>query len=271
MHRSYAFPVRHLLREGDNRLRVRFDSAYRYARDLAERLGGRPNEYPEPFNFIRKMACDFGWDWGPNVVTAGIWRPIGRCGWRTARLGRVRAITTRDSVVVAGARMAVTVAPDAESALLNLPVAGPGLWWPRGYGEQRRHLLDVTLCAADATVLDTWRRRVGFRSVRVDTTPDADGTPFTLMVNDVPVYVRGANWIPDDPHRHRPQHPYPLTGAHAHGRSIRLPAARVICSITEPLPQWRLGRCRPGPSCALEAQIPDYGRSDDSCPTCCDL
>ena len=43
----------------------------------AERLGDRPNAYPEPFNFIRKMACNFGWDWGPTLVTAGIWQDIG--------------------------------------------------------------------------------------------------------------------------------------------------------------------------------------------------
>ena len=39
---------------------------------------------------------------------------------------------------------------------------------------------------------------MGFRSVRWDTTPDAAGTPFTLVVNDQPVFVKGANWIPDD-------------------------------------------------------------------------
>jgi beta-mannosidase len=224
MHRSYAFPVRHLLVDGENRLRVSFESAYRYAQRLADRLGARPSAYPEPFNFIRKMACNFGWDWGPNLVTAGIWRPIGLRGWRTARFGQVRALTTMDSVAVhveleraasapdapvtvsaavAGARTEVTLAPDARSAVLDLSVPGVEPWWPRGYGEPHRHLLDVTLRAADGTVLDTWQRMIGFRSVRLDTTPDADGTPFRLVVNEVPVFVRGANWIPDDAFPHR--------------------------------------------------------------------
>jgi beta-mannosidase len=219
MHRGYSFPVRHLLREGQNRLRVRFDSAYRYAQRLVEQLGPRPNEYPEPFNFIRKMACNFGWDWGPNLVTAGIWRPIGLRSWRIARLAQVRPLTSMDSVTVhidleraptapgerlsvsaavAGVRGEVTVAPGDRTAVVHLSVPDPELWWPRGYGEQHRYLLDVTLRGPDGTVLDTWQRRIGFRSVRVDTTPDADGTPFTLVVNEVPVFVRGANWIPDD-------------------------------------------------------------------------
>jgi beta-mannosidase len=217
MHRSYHFPVRHLLREGENRLHVRFDSAYAYAERLEQSLGGRPNEYPDPFNFIRKMACNFGWDWGPNLVTAGIWRPIGLLAWGTARLAQVRPLTSMDGVTVhisldrtseenrlsvsaavAGSRMEATVAPGERSATLELSVPGAELWWPRGYGSPARHLLDVTLRTADGAVLDTWQRRIGFRSVRVDTTPDADGTPFTLVVNDVPVFVRGVNWIPDD-------------------------------------------------------------------------
>ncbi len=224
MHRVYAFPVRQALREGRNKLRVRFDSAYEYAQELAERLGPRPSAYPEPFNFIRKMACNFGWDWGPNLVTAGIWRPIGLCAWRAARFEQVRPLTTTDNVTVhidlrrapstvaealtvsaevAGARVEATIEPEADSAVLVLPVTDPALWWPRGYGEQNRYPLEVTLRAADGAVLDTWRRRIGFRTVRLETTPDADGLPFTIVVNDLPIFVRGANWIPNDTFPHR--------------------------------------------------------------------
>lgn len=70
MHRQYRFPVTSLLRPGANTVEVRCDSAHRYAEQLRDRMGPRPNAYPEPFDFIRKMACDFGWAWGPNVVTA---------------------------------------------------------------------------------------------------------------------------------------------------------------------------------------------------------
>ena len=58
------------------------------------RLGDRPTAYPAPFNFIRKMACSFGWDWGPTLVTAGIWRPVRLEPWSTARLAGVRPVVT---------------------------------------------------------------------------------------------------------------------------------------------------------------------------------
>ncbi|GFJ89188.1 beta-mannosidase [Phytohabitans rumicis] len=220
MHRGYRLDALPHLRPGDNRLSVRFDSAYAYASALRDRLGARPSAYEDPFNFIRKMACNFGWDWGPNGVTAGIWQPIGLHAWGVARLAGVRPLVTVDnrvgrvavhvdlervgdepltlSAAVAGVRREVTVPAGERAAVVNLEVRDPALWWPRGYGEQARHVLDVTLRAAGDATLDTWQRRIGFRSVRLDTTPDADGTPFTLVVNDQPVFVRGVNWIPDD-------------------------------------------------------------------------
>lgn len=229
MHRGYRFDVRSSLVAGSNTLAVRFDSAYRYAEAHRDRLGDRPNAYPEPFPFIRKMACNFGWDWGPTLVTAGIWQEIGLHAWSTARLAAVRPLVTVEAgdgrvelhvdieragdapltvragdapltvrATVSGATAEATIPAGEHTAVLVLTVADPALWWPRGYGEQRRYELAVTLCGPDGERLDDWSRRVGFRSVRLDTTPDAHGTPFALHVNDTPVFVRGVNWIPDD-------------------------------------------------------------------------
>ncbi|MFY1655220.1 glycoside hydrolase family 2 protein [Solwaraspora sp. WMMB762] len=243
MHRGYRFDARAALHPGRNTLRVRFDSAYRHAEAVRDRLGDRPNAYPEPFNFIRKMACNFGWDWGPNLVTAGIWQEIGLHAWAVARLASVRPLVTVDHTsgtasgsagddgpgggvpggvtgrvevhvdvdradgadapltvvaTVAGARAEAVVPAGQRSAVVTLTVAEPELWWPRGYGEPARHALDVTLHRADGSTLDTWQRHIGFRSVRLDTTADPAGSAFTLVVNEMPVFVRGVNWIPDD-------------------------------------------------------------------------
>lgn len=222
MHRAYRFDTAPALRAGRNRLTIRFDSAYEYAHGMAERFGPRPAAYTEPFNFIRKMACNFGWDWGPTVVTAGIWRPIGLHRWAVARLDSVRPLVTVEDgtgvvevhaavprldpaapllvhVAIAGQRGTARLEPGATRATIRVEVPEPQLWWPRGYGEQARYPLEVTLTTEAGEELDRWQRSVGFRSVRLVTDPDPFGTSYTLHVNGEPVFVRGANWIPDDP------------------------------------------------------------------------
>ncbi|WP_033343942.1 glycoside hydrolase family 2 protein [Catenuloplanes japonicus] len=217
MHRGYRFDVREVLREGANTLRVTFDSAKNHAERERDRLGDRPNAYPEPFNFIRKMACSFGWDWGPTLITAGIWRPIGLHTWAAGRLSQVRPLVTvtpggdgrielhvdveragADPLVltasVAGVRVEKTLEPDETTAVLTLDVPEPALWWPHSLGGQPLHPVDVALTTTGGTSLDEWHRRVGFRDARLDTTDDA----FTIVINGVPVFARGVNWIPDD-------------------------------------------------------------------------
>ena len=81
MHRRYRYDVTELLTGHGHRLAVHLESAYTYAEAEQARLGKRPNAYPEPFNYVRKMACSFGWDWGPTIAGAGIWRPARLEAW----------------------------------------------------------------------------------------------------------------------------------------------------------------------------------------------
>ncbi|MEV4134884.1 glycoside hydrolase family 2 protein [Dactylosporangium sp. NPDC049742] len=205
MHRRYRFDATAHLHEGGNVLRVTFTAPYAYAEAEEARLGARPGPYDEPYQFIRKMACNFGWDWGPTLVTSGIWRPVGLHSWSGARLAAVRPQVRADGVDVTveiergrtaeavavtatidGTGVEVKVPEGATTATLSLDVADPRLWWPLGYGEPHRYELTVT--AAD----DTWSRMIGLRTVTID--PDA----FRIVVNGTPVFVRGFNWIPDD-------------------------------------------------------------------------
>ncbi|WP_017585022.1 glycoside hydrolase family 2 protein [Nocardiopsis ganjiahuensis] len=226
MHRSYRFDAGRALAEGgsDPALEVEFASPYRYAEANKERMGALPGAYDEPYQYIRKMACNFGWDWGPTVVTSGIWRPIRLHAWSTARLDSVRPLVSVSedgslgrvslrvvvertgpgadtdltlTAKVAGESATATLAGGETEAALELVVADPGLWWPRGHGEQPLHDLAVELSAGSAA-LDTWERRIGFRNVAVRSEPDAGGSAFAVRVNGRDVLVKGANWIPDD-------------------------------------------------------------------------
>ncbi|BBC32151.1 Exo-beta-D-glucosaminidase [Streptomyces graminofaciens] len=214
MHRSYRFDVTGM----SGRLSVRFASAYAEAQAVRERLGDRPNAYPEPFQYIRKMACSFGWDWGPTLVTAGIWRPVRLERWSTARIARVRPLVTVDgttgcvellvdverAAVEPGLRLEARIGDvravaevDGTNGVVRLEVPRAELWWPRGYGEQPLYEVELTLYAG-VDALDVWRRRIGFRALELDTSRDAHGSGFTFVVNGERLFVRGVNWIPDD-------------------------------------------------------------------------
>ncbi|MFD5338276.1 glycoside hydrolase family 2 protein [Streptomyces hawaiiensis] len=214
MHRSYRFDVTGL----SGRLSVRFVSAYAEAEAMRGRVGERPAAYAEPYQYLRKMACSFGWDWGPTLVTAGIWRPVRLEHWSTARIARVRPLVTVEegagvvelAVEVERTRVEAPLAVEATVAgvraraeiegaggVVRLRVPDAELWWPRGYGEQPLYDVELRLLHGD-DALDVWRRRIGFRTVELDRRPDAHGTGFTLVVNGERLFARGVNWIPDD-------------------------------------------------------------------------
>lgn len=231
MHRTYRFDLRGLLRDGDNELAITFTSPYSYAEQRVADLGARPAAFPQPFNMIRKMACNFGWDWGPTLVTAGIWRSIGIECWNVARFASVRpevdvaddgsglvqvvvdveraraSGTSPNSALlvtasIAGITATASVTSDSERATLSLRVPEVRRWWPRSHGDQPLYDLHVRLTEAGddpaPRELDSWTRRIGFRTVAIDTTPVADGSQFAVVVNGSRVFARGADWIPDD-------------------------------------------------------------------------
>ncbi|CAM3311872.1 glycoside hydrolase family 2 protein [Kibdelosporangium persicum] len=221
MHRAFRFDVREILRDGDNDLTVDFHSALAHAEQVERELGWRDRAYPHPFNMVRKMACGFGWDWGPDLQTAGIWKPVRLERWRVARLAGVRPLVTvqpdgtghvtvhvdlewadaADDValvaIVDGRTEQVHVSGQQASAEVTILVPDARLWWPAGHGEQPLYSLDISL-TVNGNEIDGVSRRIGFRTITVDTEPDDLGTPFTVVVNDRPIFVKGANWIPDD-------------------------------------------------------------------------
>ncbi|SDU86366.1 beta-mannosidase [Microlunatus sagamiharensis] len=225
MHRTHRVDLTDVITVGDHELAVSFEAPVPAAQRASEALGPRPCAYEQPFNALRKMACSYGWDWGPTLATSGIWKPLTLRGWSTARLGGVRPLvdvqsedgTERGvldvhvevvrapgdvsaltvSAQVAGRSAEVEVPAGSTSAVVHLEVDDVAVWWPVGYGDQPLHPVAVSLATGERA-LDSWEGEVGFRTVALDTTPDADGTPFRLVVNGTPVFARGLNWIPDD-------------------------------------------------------------------------
>ncbi len=232
MFRQYRWDVKDLLQPADsgtpNELVIAFASPVRYVTEKqAERpLPGVSQAIPGGPH-LRKAPCQFGWDWGPQLPPIGIWKDLRLEAYNTARLDDVhvrqehaggQVTITVDATVQRWSDAALTVAvqvtaPDGstreataavganDTASLRVPIADPQLWWPNGYGDQPLYAVAVALRpsdAPDAAPLDTRDYRIGLRTIVLRQEPDAWGRSFEFVVNGVPVFAKGSNWIPAD-------------------------------------------------------------------------
>ena len=227
MHRTWEFDVKGILRDGENSIEIRFDSATKYT-EAKNRVRSIPKwgvgDQRGHHNYIRKEACNFGWDWGIQAVTCGIWRDIEIAAFDTARLGDVQVI--QDHSVKKRTGLSVAVAAEVASrgklmaevqvklrgkvvAETSQPLRGgkgkaqliiknPELWWPVNMGKQPRYDVKVTLRNGEGAMLDTWSKKIGLRTLVLDRQDDEWGESFQFVVNGVPFFSKGANWIPAD-------------------------------------------------------------------------
>lgn len=212
MHIPWVWDVKEQLHAGENTLEIRFDSPILYCAKKAEEAPGWESSDATPgFRHLRKAHCMFGWDWGPRLPDAGIWRPIFLRTWDTARLENalmlqahhdgVVDVTIRPEIAGESAWSAEITAPDGE--VLTLPettateqvitIEHPQLWWPNGLGKQPLYRVTVRLATGDTR---TWR--IGLRTMTVSREKDEWGEEFCHVVNGVKVFAMGADYIPED-------------------------------------------------------------------------
>jgi beta-mannosidase len=223
MFRTYRWDVKERLSPGVNTLSVIFRSpiAYIKARQKARKLPALINP---GMAHLRKVQSHFGWDWGPRLPISGIWRDIKLVGFSEARHADVHLQQKHDQGKVSlTATVHVErwgkenlslkfhlVHPDGtiqqQAAVLNrnktpilltLDVDSPQLWWPNGLGAQPLYQAKVELIEREGC-LDQKTFRVGLRQLELCQTTDQWGKAFTFVVNGVPIFSKGVNWIPAD-------------------------------------------------------------------------
>lgn len=226
----WRFNIKDIAKPGKNILAIRFKPVCKVASELeaqhkhkyaclsAENFSARP--------YVRKAQYSFGWDWGPTLPTAGIWRQAKIYAYNKARLGYVSSIPlevsaekatvklTAELHVVAEVELSlkfllsgfgqrfedevsVKVSPGRNFAECTFEVPEPKLWWPRGYGAAALYDAKVEVYS-DAELLDAAAVKVGIRSVKLVEEPDEEGKSFIFQINGQNVFCKGANWIPAD-------------------------------------------------------------------------
>lgn len=212
MHITWVWDVKEQLHAGENTLEIRFDSPILYCAKKAEEAPGWESSDATPgFRHLRKAHCMFGWDWGPRLPDAGIWRPIFLRTWDTARLENalmlqahhdgVVDVTIRPEIAGESAWSAEITAPDGEVMIIPettaaeqvVAIQNPQLWWPNGLGKQPLYRVTVRLATGDTRV---WR--IGLRTMTVSREKDEWGEEFCHVVNGMKVFAMGADYIPED-------------------------------------------------------------------------
>ncbi|MCJ8325392.1 MAG: glycoside hydrolase family 2 protein [Rhizobiales bacterium] len=215
MFRFFTVDVTDVLKDGDNEIEILFHSNTKEATRLQ-----KLQPYPVPYqkgncdiadgNMLRKIQCDFGWDWGVALAPFGLYgnisiRPV------SVRIGQICVdqhhvdgmvkleVKAKISGDVSGQDycfefdgQVINGISDGSVVSAEFNISNPKIWWPAGSGEQP--LYELKLKVGD------WQevRNVGLRTVELETLDDEAGKSFAFKVNGKNIYMRGANWIPAD-------------------------------------------------------------------------
>lgn len=225
MFRWYEVNVSALLKE-ENQLRIEFESPVKKGIDKRDELG---YDLPSPSDagdekiasFVRKAGYQFGWDWGPRLLTSGIWKPVEIISWDSARLQGFHVVqdtVTKNKMVGKGhfriqssgaknATLEIAIPGQAKrdtvvelqegmnELSVQISIVNPELWWPRGVGSQRLYEVKGSLIV-DGDKVAAKTRKIGVRTIELINEPDDIGTSFYFKVNGEPIFMKGANMIP---------------------------------------------------------------------------
>ncbi|WP_294251551.1 glycoside hydrolase family 2 protein [uncultured Chryseobacterium sp.] len=216
MFRTWTIPAKDYLKNSENIVQVRFKSAITVGKELAQKI---PFTMPEsPRSFVRKAQYQFGWDWGPRLVTAGIWKDVKLNFWDQAKVEKIRieqkSMTGKQadlqvnaeifaekpgqySLLINGKKQDITLKPGSNTVSVPYQIPNPKRWQPNGWGQPNLYTITITLQKEGKRIAEK-TERIGLRTVELIQEKDAQGKSFYFKVNGQPMYAKGTNWIPGD-------------------------------------------------------------------------
>ncbi len=219
MHRIYEVPVKSFLEAGMCTIEVHLFSPLQYIqrKQANDRLIGVDHAV-DGYQHLRKAHSMFGWDWGPKIPDLGIWRDVELLAWNENRIEDVQILqhhnegevqlelnielekdlTENDELLLK------LTTPEGklqthkiDSLNFTIPIENPSLWWPSGYGDQSLYQVEIELISNERK-LDSKQYPIGIRTIDVRHEEDQWGKSFAFVINGHPIFMKGANYIPED-------------------------------------------------------------------------
>ncbi len=208
--RSWEMDVTGQIRE-ENTLTVKIASPVHYIREAdKKRHVGGSTDAMRGFSHMRKPHCMFGWDWGPRLPDAGIWKSVWLLTENSSRLTDIKILQNHEDGVAVTvcaeqtgeSRVKISLtSPDGKNFELEnrvpFRVEEPRLWWPNGLGEQPLYQVEISL-EEGGIIVDTVTKRIGLRTMEIERKADEWGESFAHKVNGVTFFGMGADYIPED-------------------------------------------------------------------------
>ncbi|MCU4174768.1 beta-mannosidase [Carboxylicivirga sp. N1Y90] len=235
MFRGWEIDCKKQLKEGTNSLRIYFHSPIKVGLDIYDnypyvvqsssndlaKIGKVPGgKWVSPH--VRKAPYQFGWDWGPRLVTSGIWEPIELIAWNNTKLKNIHTrqmkVSEKQARLESIFELEATQAGQAKLSLLldgeeiknqivelkkglhqytmAFDIDNPKLWWTNGLGEA--HLYELEGQVQTDAGKESFSHTLGVRSIELVREKDETGRSFYFTLNGQPVFMKGANYIPND-------------------------------------------------------------------------
>lgn len=236
MFREWHVNIQNILKAGTNKLTIVFKSPIKIGlQKLAEFGYNLPANNDQSENgeigdqkvsvFTRKAGYHYGWDWGPRFVTSGIWRPINLVYWNSVKIDTLNVIQKNISEKNASIKACLNLKIAEEkkyqiklkindgtfidttytvflkkgnhSFYYDINIPNPKLWWTNCLGKP--HLYKVIAQVFSENQLMAERDvTIGLRTIQIVQKPDSLGKSFYVALNGIPVFMKGANYIPSD-------------------------------------------------------------------------
>jgi beta-mannosidase len=211
--RTWTIDVKNSLKKGQNTISIIFDSSVKEGKKLASLL---PYVLPENERvFVRKPQYQFGWDWGPRLVSAGIWKPVYLQFWNNAvilqvkyqqKIEKNKATVNFSTEIFAenkgnyqlkinNSTKKIVVEKGWNAIDFPIEIKNPKLWWTHDLGKPHLYSFDISLFKNNLK-LDEKTLKVGLRTIELVQEKDNVGKSFYFKLNGVPIYAKGSNTIP---------------------------------------------------------------------------